>query len=111
MRKLYILWTSDNAQTAHFMVFMYAVNALRFDWWDEVTIIIWGSSATIAAHDESIRLKIKMAQHQGVKVSACVACAEQLGVADELREQGIEIKPWGLPLTEILQEGYPLITI
>ena len=42
--KLYILWTNDNFITSEKMVFMYGINAKRQDWWDEVTIIVWGAS-------------------------------------------------------------------
>ena len=38
---LYILWTNGNVETAEKMVFMYGINSLLHDWWDEVTIILW----------------------------------------------------------------------
>jgi hypothetical protein len=47
----------------------------------------------------------------GVKVSACKACADQLGVGSQLEDMGIELKYWGEPLTEILQNNLKLITI
>ena len=47
----------------------------------------------------------------GVTVSACKACADQLGVTDALSELGIEVKYWGEPLTELLKSGEKLLTI
>ncbi|MDW7657926.1 MAG: DsrE family protein, partial [Bacillota bacterium] len=88
-RKLHILWTSNDVNTAHFMVFMYAINALTKHWWDEVTVIVWGASAKLVAENKAIQDKIEMAKHQGVKVSACIACATQLGVVDKLKELGL----------------------
>ncbi len=109
--KLYILWTSDNPNTAHHMVFMYAVNALLKGWWQEVTVIIWGSSAGLAGADDGVKEKIKLAKQQGVHVSACIACATQFGVVEELGAQGIEVIPWGEPLTKLIKSGAHLITI
>lgn len=108
---LYVLWTSGDPVTAENMVFMYTINALRKEWWEEVTIIIWGASAKLVSEDAAIQKKIKEAIEAGVHVSACKACAEQLGVADALESQNIEVKYWGIPLTEVLQNGESLLTI
>ena len=54
---------------------------------------------------------IKDAKVAGVHITACKACAEQLGVSDELKKLDIEIKYWGIPLTEILKNDEKLLTI
>lgn len=110
-KRLHILWTSNNPDTAHLMVFMYAINALTKGWWDEVTIIVWGASAKLVAENESIQDKIHLALHQGVKVSACIACASQLGVVDELLALGLEVIPWGQPLTDLMQNGAHILSV
>lgn len=110
-KKLHILWTSNDVNTAHFMVFMYAINALTKNWWDEVTVIIWGSSAKLVAEDKSMQDKIEMAKYLGVKVSACIACATQLGVVEKLKELGLEVIPWGQPLTDLIQNNEPLLSV
>jgi hypothetical protein len=109
--KLYILWTNDNFITSEKMVLMYALNSITNDWWKEVTVIIWGATAKLAAENEIIREKIKMSMHTGVHFSACKACADQLGVTEELLELNIEVKYWGGDFTDILKEGEQLITI
>jgi len=40
--KLVVLWTSGDAEVAKKMVFMYVYNAKKYEWWDEITFIIWG---------------------------------------------------------------------
>ncbi len=110
-RKLTILWVNADPNTAHNMVFMYAINSLKNNWWDEVTVVIWGATAKLAAEDAPIQDKIKMALHQGVKISACKACADQFGVSETLRGLGIEVKYWGQPLTDILQNREHLLSI
>ena len=110
-KKLHILWTNDNMDTSQYMVFMYATNSMLKGWWDSVTVIIWGATARLAANNEAIQERMRLAEHAGVKFSACIACARELGVIEKLESLGIEIMPWGPPLTDILQNGDPLITI
>ena len=109
--RLFILWTNADVTTSEKMVMMYGINSILKDWWKEVTIIIWGAPAKLVAENELLQEKIKQALHVGVKVSACKACADQLGVTDTLLSLGIEVKYWGEGLTEILKEDEKLLTI
>jgi hypothetical protein len=77
------------------MVMMYATNSMLRHWWQDVTVIIWGATARLAAENEAIQERIKIAQRAGVRFSACVACARELGVVDALESMDIEVKPWG----------------
>jgi len=108
---LYVLWTNDNPITAEKMVFMYTINSLIHKWWEKVTLIIWGATTKLVAEDAAIQAKIKEAQAAGVLVSACKACADQLGVTEALEKQQIEVIYWGVPLTEILKNNEALLTI
>ncbi len=109
--KLNILWTSGDVRTAHTMLFMYAVNAKLNKWFDEINIIIWGSSATLVAEDISIQGRIEIAKEAGINICACIACCNKLGVDDKLKELGIEVRSMGNELTEIIKSGEKLITI
>ena len=110
-KKLYILWTNGDVITSEKMVLMYAVNSVLKGWWEEVTLIIWGAPAALAESNLMIREKIRLAMHAGVKVSACKACADQLGVTEALQSVGIEVKYWGQGLTDILKDDEVLLTI
>lgn len=90
---------------------MYATNSLIHNWWDDVTVIIWGATAKLVVEDKVIQEKIKMAKHVGVHFSACLACADQLGVSEKICEMDIELKYWGEGLTEAIQGEDELITI
>jgi len=81
---LSILWTTDSPTTFHEMVHKYALNSRLQQWWEEVTLIIWG---------------------------ACKGCSDNLGVTPTLEELGVDVKYWGAPLTEILKADGKLITI
>jgi len=110
-KHLFVLWTNDNRMTAEEMVFMYTVNSLVHGWWEEVTLIIWGATAKLAAEDQGIREMIKEALAKGVHVSACKACADQLGATESIEDLGVEVKYWGAPLTEILKAEETLLTV
>lgn len=111
LNKLYILWTNADPVTSEKMVMMYGINSKINYWWNEVTIIIWGATAKFVAENDLIQEKIKQAIQVGVNISACKACADQLGVSEKLVELGVELKYWGEHLTEILKENEKLLTI
>ena len=108
---LYILWTNGVPITAEKMVFMYGINSLLKGWWEKVTLIIWGTPAKLSAENTEIQKKIKAALDAGVHVTACKACADQLGVTEALENMNVEVIYWGEPLTKILKSGETLLTI
>ena len=108
---LYILWTNDNVITAEKMVFMYGINAMRYGWWENVTLIVWGATAKLVAENERIQALIAEAREKGVYVTACKACADQLGVSETLEALGIDVEYLGIPLTNVLKNDEKLITI
>ena len=108
---LYVLWTNDNPVTAEKMVFMYTVNSLIHGWWENVTLIVWGATIQLVSENADIQAKIREALDAGVHITACKACADQLGVTQTLEELKIEVKYWGAPLTELLKDGEKLLTV
>ena len=108
---LYVLWTNDNLVTAEKMVFMYTINALKHEWWEKVTLIVWGATAQLVSDNADIRQWIKNAQAAGVYVTACKACTDQLGVTEALEALGIDVQYLGTPLTNLLKSEQALLTI
>jgi hypothetical protein len=109
--KLFILWTSGEKLTFDEMVFMYAYNSMKHQWWKEITLIIWGAATDLAGKDSQVQHKLKKMQDVGIEISACKACADDLKYTETLENIGVEVKYWGTPLTEILKSGARLITI
>jgi len=60
--------------------------------------------------NEELQADIKAMQEAGVVVEACVACANNYGVADELRALGIDVKPMGVPLSDRLKGPWKVLT-
>ena len=108
--RLAVLWTSGDPEVAHNVCLMYTYNAKKRGWFDEVTLIVWGPSARLLAADKDIQAKVKAMAEEGVKLEACKACADSYGVSESLGKLGVEVKYMGVPLTEMLQQGWRVLT-
>ena len=108
--KLVVVWTSDNLELAKSMVFMYTTNAKRFNWFNDVTLIIWGPSAKFAAENEEVRKELAQMKEAGVKIEACIACAKMFGVDNTLTQLGFDVKAMGPVLTNYLKQNYKVLT-
>jgi len=109
--KLNVLWTNADPVTSEHMVFLYAINAKKKKWFDEVRIIIWGQTSKLAVENENIRNLIKIAISEGVVVDGCLACARALGVEEELKDLGVNLSYMGQPLTDIIKSEAYLLTL
>ena len=108
--RLAVVWTSGDADVAHKMCLMYTHAAKRNKWFDEVTLVVWGPSSRLLAGDKELQSKIKEMIASGIVVEACVVCADMYGVSDELREMGITVKGMGKPLSDMLKDGWKVLT-
>lgn len=107
---LVILWTSDDPYTAERVAFMYTHAAKTAGWFDEVFLVIWGPSAKLISENTALQKKLSLMMEDGVKVQACIACANSYGVTEKLKELGYEVKGMGKPLTGHLKSGAKVLT-
>lgn len=108
---LVVLWSSGDREIALSMAFMYAHNAKLYNWWETVTLIVWGPSSKLLSIDEELQQHIKKMQDDGVYVEACRACADLYGTAEFLKGLGIKVRYMGEPFTQYLKEGRKVITV
>ncbi len=108
--KLVIVWTSDDSYVAERMVLMYGHAAKTYDWFQEVTLIIWGPSAKMVAENIKIQEKLKAMQQDGVEIRACIVCADMYEVTQDLKALGFDVQGMGKPLTEYLKSGANVLT-
>jgi len=109
-KELLILWTSNEIDIALNMVFMYAKNSKLKEWWDEVTVLVWGPSAFLLASDTELQLSLQGLKNAGVKILACRECAENYGVEEKLEKLGIEVFYTGRLLSDWLQSDKKVLT-
>lgn len=108
--KLAVLWVSGDRDVAEKSCLMYTHAAKRNAWFDEVVLIVWGSSSKLLAEDEALQKKVKAMIKDGVILEACIACSNGFGVTEDLKALGIDVKGMGVPLTSYLKSGYHVLT-
>jgi len=108
---LLILWTTAERETALQMVFMYAANARRHDWWSEVTLLVWGAATRALCEDEGLQAGLAQVREAGVEVVACRKCAENLDRVEALKALGVKVFYTGQFLTDWLKAGKHMITV
>lgn len=110
-KKAKILWTTDNKETALHMVCLYAHNALLKGWMDEVEVLVWGASQRLIAEDAEVREKVEAMIKDGVKVVACLKCADSMEVTPAMQSCGIDVFYTGTLLSEWIQSGQSIISV
>ena len=108
--KLAVLWVSGDRDVAEKSCLMYTHAAKRNGWFDEVVLIVWGSSSKLLANDVALQEKVKAMIEDGVILEACISCSNMLGVTEDLKAMGIDVKGMGVPLTKYLKSGYHVLT-
>lgn len=111
MKKLIVLWKSDNLIDIKEMIFMYITNSMINSWWDQIEVIIWGASQKLVSENIEIQEEIKRMMNLGIKFHACKKCADDLCVSPQLKSIGIDVHYTGLFLTEKLQSDATVITL
>ena len=108
--QLCVVWSSGDPGVAKNVCFMYTLNAKKRGWIDVVHLVVWGPSAKLLVENEELQKEVKAMQEAGVVVEACVACANNYGVADELRALDIDVKGMGVPLSDRLKGPWKVLT-
>lgn len=103
VNKLTVLWTSDDPMVAERVALMYTGVAKQFGLFEEVSVIIWGPSQKLVAENKDIQAKLKDMAEKGVKLNACITCANMYGVTEQLKALGINVDIMGMPLTNALK--------
>jgi hypothetical protein len=106
VRKLLIVWTTEEVEVAKKMVLLYLSVILPRGYWDEAHLMIWGPSARVLAENSELQAMLKTVQASGVTTSACVVCSDDYGVSGKLEALGVRTVHTGEFLTEALQSDW-----
>ena len=110
-KRILVLWTSGEKDTALNMVFMYGLNAKRKGWWDEVTLLVWGASTRLLGTDPEVQERLPALQEAGVEMIACRACAANLGLVEKLESLNVQVFFTGEYLSRRIQAGDTVLSI
>ncbi|MFC2138341.1 DsrE family protein [Bacteroidota bacterium] len=104
--KLVVVWTSGDKEVAMKMVFMYTFNAKKFEWWDDITLLVWGPSSKLLTEDAELQDYVKKMKESGINLLACKGCADMYGISDKLEEIGVTVRYTGKDLTDFIKERH-----
>ena len=104
--KLVVVWTSGDKEVAEKMVFMYTFNAKKYEWWDDITLLVWGPSAKLLTEDKELQDYVKAMLDVGIHVLACKGCADMYEISDKLEQIGVTVKYTGTDLTNFIKERH-----
>jgi len=104
--KLVVVWTSGDKEVAMKMVFMYTFNAKKYEWWKDITLLVWGPSAKLLSEDKDLQDYVKEMLEIGVNVLACRGCADMYEVSEDLEKLGVTVKYTGKDLTDFIKERH-----
>jgi len=109
-KKLVVIWSSSDPEVAERVCFNYTQNAKKQGWFDEVVLIVWGPSVRLLAENDDLKADITKIMEMGILVEASLSCAQLYGIAPDLEDLDIDIKPMGVPLTGYIKEGWHILT-
>ncbi len=109
--ELNVLWTNADPITSEHMVLLYSINAKKRGWFDQVNLIIWGSTSALVVDNPTIKELVLKAIKEGLNVVGCLHCAQQLGKEKALTEMGVKLSYMGQPLSDIIKNKENLLTV
>lgn len=85
---------------------MYARNAIKNRWLDDVKVVFFGpSEQLVAAYDDRVAFFVKEITAL-TNCFACKAISDEKGVSEKLAEVGIEIEYVGTVISDLIKKGY-----
>lgn len=100
---LIILSTSEREKALTGL--MYAKNALKENWIDDIQVIFFGPIENLIIEDEEIKEYAEAIADQ----TECIACkflADRDEISDDIEELGMELDYVGSIISEYIKEGY-----
>lgn len=109
---LLIVWTNGDIEVANKFPLLYSSVILEREYWKTAHLMLWGPSIKLAKENKQIQEQLKKIQQTGVKMSACIVCAEDYGAKAELESLGIEVTHTGELLTSALKDDtFSVLTV
>ena len=101
---LVIISTSDPEKAETGM--MYAVNALRNGWMEEVKLFFFGPAEKLLIQNTELQEYLEEYQAMNGTAIACEVIANREQIGPEISSLGVKVDPVGVTISRLLQEGY-----
>ncbi|RLI09982.1 hypothetical protein DRO42_02760 [Candidatus Bathyarchaeota archaeon] len=83
---------------------MYAGNAVKRGWMDDVKVVFFGPSERLAVEDEQVAARAKELAAGGS--FACKAISDREAISEELEGLGLKVEYVGSIISTLIKEGY-----
>lgn len=104
MKKLLVVWKTNNDIDIHKFVIPYVYNSKVQDWFSEVDLLIWGASQEKIIDDKELQDFIETVLKSGVRIYACKMCADSLNATEALEVLGVNVMYTGEYLSDKLKD-------
>lgn len=89
---------------------MYAVNATKYGWLEDVKIVFFGPSESLLLEDEDLQELLREFHRHEQKAIACKYVASRTGAGDGLGALGVDVVYVGELISNLIKDGYtPLV--
>ncbi|MCK5388580.1 MAG: hypothetical protein KAJ22_04780 [Candidatus Izimaplasma sp.] len=104
MKKLLVVWKTNNEIDIHNFVIPYVYNSLKHEWFDSVELLIWGASQEIILNDTVTQQRVKNLVKNEVSVFACKMCADNVGATTLFESLGVKVMYSGVFLSDRMKD-------
>lgn len=112
MKKLLVVWKSDDYRTIEQFIAPFTINSKKQEWFDDVEVLIWGASTDYLKKNVKPRSLVTKMIEQGIEVRACKYCSDTVKATDILLELGVNVMYTGVYLSDKMKdETYEVITL
>lgn len=112
MKKLLVVWKSENEVDISKFIVPFTYNSKAQDWFDDVELLIWGASQQVVVENPKYQDYVKMLIHNKIPCYACKMCADGIAATALLLELGVNVMYTGIYLAEKLKDpDWEVITI
>jgi hypothetical protein len=100
---LVIVATSDKEKAL--AALMYAGNALRRGWMDDVKVVFFGPSERLIVEDEEVSARAREIS-KAVGSFACKAISDRQEISGEIEDLGVKVEYVGTIVSDFIKSGY-----
>ena len=85
---------------------MYAANALKHGWLQDVELFFFGPAEDLLLEDPDLQEMVREFQRQDRRPVACKFLSDRSGASEGLAELGLEVSYVGSQISDLIKQGY-----